>query len=110
MSIPENAVDPLERACALVGRFQYHFGLEQKIDEAVIKLLDLDEKAGQIVIGSLDFFKKTNLVRTSALQQLVDERDKEFAEDTCTGLAKSIQRGRMLFTHPSSLPEAVYNF
>jgi hypothetical protein len=38
---------PLETACSLVGRFQYHFGrVEQKIDQAVIKLLDLDDKAG----------------------------------------------------------------
>ena len=37
--------DPLEAACSLVGRFQYHFGrVEQKIDRAVIKLLDLDWK------------------------------------------------------------------
>jgi hypothetical protein len=33
--------EPLEAACALVGRFQYHFGrVEQKIDQAVIKLLE----------------------------------------------------------------------
>jgi hypothetical protein len=32
---------PIETACSLVGRFQYHFGrVEQKIDQAVIKLDD----------------------------------------------------------------------
>jgi hypothetical protein len=50
--------DPLEVACSLVGRFQYHFGrVEQKIDQAVIKLLDLDDKAGPIVTGGIDFAK-----------------------------------------------------
>ena len=84
MANAANSVDPLERACALVGRFQYHFSrVEQKIDEAIIKLLDLDEKAGQIVTGSVDFLKKVNLVRTSASQQLTAEQDKKFAEDTC---------------------------
>jgi hypothetical protein len=79
--------DLLERACALVGRFQYHFGrVEQKINEAVIKLLDLDEKAGQIVTGSVDFAKKVNLVRTSASQQLSDAKNKQFAEDTCNAV------------------------
>jgi hypothetical protein len=35
-----NTSDPLERACLLVGRFLYHFArVEQKIDQAVIKLL-----------------------------------------------------------------------
>jgi len=37
--------DPLEAACLLVGRFMYHFGLvEQKIDQAVIKLLSVRPK------------------------------------------------------------------
>jgi hypothetical protein len=76
--------DPLETACSLVGRFQYHFGrVEQKIDQAVIKLLDLDEKAGPIVTGSVAFASKVNFVRTSAYQQAVNDKDKEFAEKTC---------------------------
>jgi hypothetical protein len=76
--------DLLEAACSLVGRFQYHFGrVEQKIDQAVIKLLDLDDKAGPIVTGSVDFAKKVNFVRTSAYEQARNENDKQFAERTC---------------------------
>jgi hypothetical protein len=76
--------DPLETACSLVGRFQYHFGrVEQKIDQAVIKLLDLDEKAGPIVTGSVAFASKVNFVRTSAYQQAVNEEDKKLAEKAC---------------------------
>src|SRR5215813_5009284 len=81
--------DPLEAACSLVGRFQYHFGrVEQKIDQAVIKLLSLDEKAAPIVTGSIAFASKLNLVRTSAYQQTVNDKDKQFADDTCNGVFK----------------------
>src|SRR5258708_40248991 len=78
--------DPLERACALVGRFLYHFGrVEQKIDQAVIKLLDLDEKAAPIVTGSVDFAKKLNCVRTSAYTQAGNATNQQFGEDSCVG-------------------------
>ena len=50
--------NPLDQACSLVGRFFYHFALvEQKVDQAVIKLSDLDEKVAPI-IASLDFGRK----------------------------------------------------
>ena len=76
--------DLLEEACSLVDRFQYHFGrVEQKIDQAVIKLLDLDEKAGPIVTGSVAFASKVNFVRTSAYEQAGNAKDKQFAEKTC---------------------------
>ena len=76
--------DPLEVACSLVGRFQYQFGrIEQKIDHAVIKLLDLDDKAGPIVTGGVDFANKLNFVRTYAYKQAGNEQDKQFTEKTC---------------------------
>ena len=79
--------DPLEKACSLVGRFQYHFGrLEQKIDQAVIKLLDLDERTAQIVTGSVDFAKKLNFLRTSAYDQATTAENKRFADDTCNSV------------------------
>ena len=96
--------DPLEAACALVGRFQYHFGrVEQKIDQAVIKLLDLDEKAGPIVTGSVDFAKKVNFVRTSAYEQAGNENDKQFAEKTCTDVF-DINNVRQIVIHSSFEP------
>ena len=52
---------PLEQAYALIGRFLYHFGrVEQKINQAVIKLYDLDEKAAPI-IAEMDFARKVGL-------------------------------------------------
>jgi hypothetical protein len=96
--------DPLETACSLVGRFQYHFGrVEQKIDQAVIKLLDLDEKAGHIVTGSVAFASKVNFVRTSAYQQAVNEKDKEFADKICDNVFK-INVVRQIFIHSSFEP------
>ena len=99
-----NVADPLEAACSLVGRFQYHFGrVEQKIDQAVIKLLNLDEKAAPIVTGSIAFASKLNLVRTSAHQQAVNEKDKQFADDTCNGVFK-INNVRQIIIHSSFEP------
>ena len=66
-------LDPLQQACLLVGRFQYHFArIEQKIDRGVIKLLDLD-KAGPIVTGSVDFAKKLNLLWAVAYEQATND-------------------------------------
>jgi hypothetical protein len=96
--------DPLEDACSLVGRFQYHFGrVEQKIDQAVIKLLDLDEKAGPIVTGSIAFASKVNFVRTSAYQQAGNENDKQFAEKTCNDVFE-INNVRQIVIHSSFEP------
>lgn len=96
--------DPLEAACSLVGRFQYHFGrVEQKIDQAVIKLLDLDDKAGPIVTGSVDFAKKLNLVRTSAYEQAKNGKDKQFAKKTCDGVFR-INSVRQIVIHSSFEP------
>ncbi len=96
--------DPLEKACSLVGRFQYHFGrLEQKIDQAVIKLLDLDERTAQIVTGSVDFAKKLNFVRTSAREQATTEEDKGFADYTCNNVFE-INTTRQTVIHSSFEP------
>jgi hypothetical protein len=55
------------------------------------------------VTGSVDFHKKINLVRTSASQQLGEERDKQFAEDTCKGVLE-INTKRQDVIHASFEP------
>jgi len=75
----------LEAACLLVGRFMYRFAhVEKKIDQAVIKLLSLDEKTAPIV-ASIDFAKKLDdLVRASAYKEFKDaKKEKEFAKKVC---------------------------
>jgi hypothetical protein len=53
---------PLEHACYLVGRFLYHFSrVEQKIDQAIIKLLAIDEKVAPAVTGGIDFSGRSTL-------------------------------------------------
>jgi hypothetical protein len=100
----DQMAEPLETACSLVGRFQYHFGrVEQKIDQAVIKLLDLDDKAGTIVTGSVAFASKVNFVRTSAYQQAVNETDKKFAEKTCDDVF-AVNNVRQIVIHSSFEP------
>jgi hypothetical protein len=96
--------DPLEAACSLVGRFQYHFGrVEQKIDQAVIKLLDLNDKAGPVVTGSVTFASKVNLVRTCAYQQAGNDQDKQFAKQTCDDVF-DINDARQIVIHSSFAP------
>ena len=55
-------VDDLERACAQVGRFLYHFAkLENQIDVAFAKLFELDTSYAEIITGSVDFLKRYNM-------------------------------------------------
>jgi hypothetical protein len=97
--------DPLEAACLLVGRFQYHFGrIEQKIDHAVIKLLDLDDKAGPIVTGGVDFANKLNFVRTYAYKQAGNDQDKQFTEKTCKEVFNINNPVRQIVIHSSFEP------
>jgi hypothetical protein len=104
MSNASSQSDPLDRACALVGRFLYHFGrVEQKVDQAIIKLLDLDEKVAPAVTGSIDFFRKVNLVRASAHMQASTEESEKFADNTCKDVFK-INDERQVIAHSSFAP------
>jgi len=96
--------DPKERAWTQVGRFMYHFArVEQKINQAVIKLTELDAKAAPVV-ELIDFGKKLDgLVRASAYAQATNEADKAFAKDVCNR-AFNINRDRTIIAHASFEP------
>jgi hypothetical protein len=96
--------DPLERACRLVGRFQYHFArIEQKIDRGVIKLLALDDRAGLIVTSSMDFFKKLNLLWAVAYEQASNDKARKFVDRTC-GAVREVNTDRQRVIHSSFEP------
>jgi hypothetical protein len=99
-------IDPqLQQAWLLVGRFLYHFArIEQKIDQAVIKLLNLDEKTAPIV-ASIDFVKKLDdLVRASAYKELKDaKKEREFAKTVCNRV-HDVNRHRRIIAHASFEP------
>jgi hypothetical protein len=102
-----NTSDPVEQACLLVGRFLYHFArVEQKIDQAVIKVLNLDEKTAPIV-ALIDFVRKVeDLVRASAYKELQDptkKKDKEFAKGVCNRV-HDINQHRRIVAHASFEP------
>jgi hypothetical protein len=100
-SKPENK---LARACRLVGLFQYHFArIEQKIDQGVIKLLDLDDKAGLIVTSSMDFFKKLNLLWAVAYEQATNDKARKFVDRTFKDVA-GVNTDRQLVIHSSFEP------
>jgi hypothetical protein len=98
------SLDPKERAWTQVGRFMYHFArVEQKINQAVIKLIELDAKAAPVV-ELLDFGRKLDgLVRASADAQATNDADKEFANDVCNRAFK-INRDRTMIAHASFEP------
>src|SRR5262249_2046841 len=94
---------PLDQACSLVGRFFYSFArVEQKIDQAVIKLSDLVEKVAPIVAG-LDFGRKVDLVRSSAKAQLTETKDQQFAIKTCNKVHE-LNMDRRMIAHSSFEP------
>jgi hypothetical protein len=100
-----NNPDPLARACELVGRFLYHFGrVERKIDEAVIKLLDLSEKLTPVVTA-IDFAKKLKLVKLSADTQISDPAEKEKAHNICSEVYK-VNDDRNIIAHSDFDPAA----
>jgi hypothetical protein len=95
--------DPLERACSLVGRFMYHFSrVEKKIDQAIIKLSDFDERVAPIV-AMIEFARKVDFVQASAYAQVKSATDKQFAKDTC-GRVHSSNRNRNMIPHSSFEP------
>src|SRR5262249_34280352 len=77
--------------------------VEQKVDQAVIKLLDLDENAASIVTGSVDFAKKLNFVRTYVFAQAGNDSDRDFAEKTCKEVF-NVNNDRHLMIHSSFEP------
>jgi hypothetical protein len=98
MSNDSDKQDPLAHACELVGRFLYHFGrVERKIDEAVIKLLDLSEKLTPVVTA-IDFARKLRLVKLSADTQISDTAEKKKAHDLCSRVY-AVNEERTLVAH-----------
>jgi hypothetical protein len=105
MSNTSTELPPLDQACCLVGRFFYYFArVEQKIDQAVIKLSDLDEKVAPVV-ASLDSGRKVELVRGSARAQLTEAKDRQFATDTCNKVHE-LNMDRRMIAHSSFEPAA----
>jgi hypothetical protein len=67
------ASNDLDRACAQVGLFMYHFAnLENQIDAAPAKLFELKDNTAQMINGSVDFMKRYNLVHTAVRYQVDD--------------------------------------
>jgi hypothetical protein len=91
--------DDFDRACAQVGRFMYHFAeLENQIDAAIGKLFELEEIAAQAITGSVDFYKRFNLVRTYVLAQISEKDEKERAAEILNEVIKH-NSGRQVVAH-----------
>ena len=96
--------NPLEQACALVRRFMHHHGrIEQKINQAVIKLLDLDERNASVVVSLVSFANKVKLVKAAAYDQAQKDEEKQFADGTCGGIF-GINDDRNIVAHSSFEP------
>ena len=63
-------VDPLARACELVGRYLYYFSrVEAQLDEAITKLFKLNPETAPIVTANIDFNKKRYIVHSAVNYQ-----------------------------------------
>jgi hypothetical protein len=69
----------------------------------VIKLLDLDDKAGPIVTNSVDFAKKLNLLWGVAYKQASDDQGRDFVDETCKAVF-AVNTDRQLVIHSSFEP------
>jgi hypothetical protein len=86
MTEGSNQQKQLDEACMLVGRFMHYFGLiERKIDQAVVKLLDLDDKITPVVTA-IDFAKKLRLIKISVDTQIKDREENKKAHDLCSDI------------------------
>ena len=74
MTNGSNQQKELKEACMLVGRFLHYFGrIERKIDQAVVKLLDLDDKTTPVV-PAIDFAKKLRLIKILSIRRSKTQR------------------------------------
>jgi hypothetical protein len=91
--------DDLERACAQVGRFLYHFAhLENQIDAALAKLFELDPNSANMITGSVDFYKRFNLVLTATLAQ-IDDEEKQKRVGKILNKVRTYNDGRQVVAH-----------
>ena len=73
----------------LVGRFLHYFGrIERKIDQAVVKLVDLDDKTIPVVTA-IDFAKKLRLIKISVDTQIKDPEKNKKGHDLCSDIYKA---------------------
>jgi hypothetical protein len=73
----ENMAEDLDRAYAQVGRFMYHFAnLEDQIDEALAKLLELKSDTANWVHYNMAFSKRFNFVFNVTLDQIADPKER----------------------------------
>jgi hypothetical protein len=63
-------IDPLARACELVGRFLYKFSrLEEELNSAIAVLFKLDEAGTEIITANVDLFRKISIVHSAVNEQ-----------------------------------------
>ncbi len=97
--------DDVSKACAKVGRFLYEFALvEREIDEGIIKVLDLEGGAADVLANGLDFFRKANLLRTVASETAPD-KEKAGIGKLFNAIAEQ-NNDRVLMAHSTFAPAA----
>jgi hypothetical protein len=63
-------ISSIARSCELVGRFLYHFSkLEDCINNAIAKLLQLDSNSSEIVTANVEISRRLNIVQTAITSQ-----------------------------------------
>jgi hypothetical protein len=103
-------VDPIARACELVGRFAYHFSrLEEQLNSAIIRLFKLDETTADIITANIDFARKLNIVQSAVNEQnaRADQATlKKLIEDTFAGIF-AVNMERQIVAHSAFEPHTM---
>jgi hypothetical protein len=98
------AEDTLSRACAKVGCFLFHFAkLENQIDAGLARLFELDAIAAKIIRGSVDFFKRLNMLETWTLIEIADLKERERVAKIFSGVKKQ-NDNRQVIAHSAFAP------
>src|SRR5205085_459326 len=101
MTIPETECTPLDRACLLVGRFLLHFSkIEAELNEAIQKLFELNPESADTVCANIDFFNKTNIVRSALTDQNADGSQAANIKELFSQIA-AINDHRLITAHAS---------
>jgi len=99
------ACDELSLACQKVGRFLHDFAiLEKEINERIVDILRLKDEAADVVTHSLDFTKKSNILRTIAVATA--PKDAKKSVDKLFNRIADHNEERILMAHSGFEPAA----
>lgn len=99
LSTASAELNPLDRACLLVGQFFLHFSkIEAELNAGIRKLFELPSDSADIVCANIDFFRKVSIVRSALIDQDANGTKNIEIERAFSGIAELNDR-RLIAAH-----------